>query len=122
MTRPATNTTHVDQLPGLEEGRWMGGTFVNMCGYAYSECWEFHDPCSPTDDSDALAFAVEHVDELQRLLAAGNAAGLKVALARFDGFARFDPAEGAIHVTSCDGQLFARLIPGQAALAVLSTS
>ena len=101
--------SHMDQLPGLDEGRWRGGTFVNMCRIAYSECFDYHDPCPPTDDEDNLTFSLVRLQELEESIRSGDTRSIGRLLDRYAGFAAVASSRNAVEVKGCDGRTFALL-------------
>ncbi len=117
------NGSHEDELPlDPDEGHWIGGTFVNMCNIAYSECFDYHDLCEPSEDKDEPRFTTNDLDRLERAIQADHVERVDELLRQYAAVATFIPSARAIQVTTCGGRLFANMPVGEMMATALTQS
>lgn len=103
--------SHKDIMPEIgEDGELTGGTYVNSCRVAYSQCPGLHDECGvheqeqEQEQQEELALSSANLDVLETAIIDGMSP--ETAASTFP-WATFDAEMGAVQAHDCRGTLVA---------------
>jgi hypothetical protein len=119
------SASHYDYLEvDPEFNHYMGGTFVNMCGIAYSECWPAHTMCPPIigGDGEEIHFTSAQLDLLQESVLNDDIESIRTLTLDYAQTIYVDSQRHSIQVTGCGGRIIAHLPLGEKAMIALGAA